>query len=405
MMTAEEILREKINDVQGGIFSCEDKVCDVAHEIIAAMNEHAGQYIKQAMNHTTGKFASQFKADGKGEDVIVIEKWKFAEIEDALRMTSNIHKSKTKETAFDRSVIKAYEFCTEALSSPLKPISESKGETVEATLEHFYTELFNEWNTMDTVPFEERQKVLVAKYASRLRSECKGETGELFAENLNPYSPHCKWITPDFYNITGKHICDIIESDKPTEAKTKLIFNQFSSLRSSEPEREETRFDKKCVNIFHGKECVFPDCACDSKNLPAGYVVDNHYHPRDSKALTEEMKHRGFRVWVTPPLPRYVPSPPLKPLSEEITDSKVFEFLQRKKYQKEQGEQEYFMYFDVDMPKIIRDFVSEFYPIPSVKESTFYCFNEQAKVDGQSRKERCSVQCGNCSVKEKGENT
>ncbi|MDD4804496.1 MAG: hypothetical protein PHN69_04910 [Candidatus Pacebacteria bacterium] len=36
----------------------------------------------------------------------------------------------------------------------------------------------------------------------------------------------------------------------------------------------------------------------------------------------------------------------------------VFKFLRDKEYQTERGEQEYMMYFDVDMPRIINDFVN-----------------------------------------------
>ena len=43
----------------------------------------------------------------------------------------------------------------------------------------------------------------------------------------------------------------------------------------------------------------------------------------------------------------------------ELTDVAILKWLQSKKYQTERGEQEYKMYFDVDMPKIIRAAINE----------------------------------------------
>src|SRR5690606_32657330 len=43
----------------------------------------------------------------------------------------------------------------------------------------------------------------------------------------------------------------------------------------------------------------------------------------------------------------------------ELSNSDIFSWLQSKKFQTEKGEQEYSMYFDVDMPKIIRAAIDE----------------------------------------------
>lgn len=44
---------------------------------------------------------------------VVIPEWQFKIIEDALRLTVNVCKCNTKETAFDRIVVKAYGFAKE----------------------------------------------------------------------------------------------------------------------------------------------------------------------------------------------------------------------------------------------------------------------------------------------------
>jgi len=41
-----------------------------------------------------------------------------------------------------------------------------------------------------------------------------------------------------------------------------------------------------------------------------------------------------------------------------MKDKEVFEWLKKQNYQTERGEQEYIMYFDVDMPKILNDFLA-----------------------------------------------
>ena len=43
-----------------------------------------------------------------------------------------------------------------------------------------------------------------------------------------------------------------------------------------------------------------------------------------------------------------------------MTDELVFKWLKDRKYQTSYGEQEYKMYFDVDMPKIIREAINHF---------------------------------------------
>ena len=45
---------------------------------------------------------------------------------------------------------------------------------------------------------------------------------------------------------------------------------------------------------------------------------------------------------------------------EKVTDELVFKWLKDRKYQTSYGEQEYKMYFDVDMPKIIREAINHF---------------------------------------------
>ena len=38
------------------------------------------------------------------------------------------------------------------------------------------------------------------------------------------------------------------------------------------------------------------------------------------------------------------------------TKAEIFQWLKEQGYQKEEGPQEYWMYFDVDMPKILEDY-------------------------------------------------
>jgi len=47
-------------------------------------------------------------------------------------------------------------------------------------------------------------------------------------------------------------------------------------------------------------------------------------------------------------------------VSGSLPDAEIFLWLQKQKYQTEQGEQEYKMYFDVDMPKIIKAAIAHF---------------------------------------------
>lgn len=51
------------------------------------------------------------------EKMIQIPEWQFKHIENALRLTHRINKCASKETAFDREVVKAYGFSTEALAN------------------------------------------------------------------------------------------------------------------------------------------------------------------------------------------------------------------------------------------------------------------------------------------------
>jgi len=45
-------------------------------------------------------------------------------------------------------------------------------------------------------------------------------------------------------------------------------------------------------------------------------------------------------------------------MSKNYSNEFIFNFLQDKNYQAERGEQEYIMYFDMDMPRILNDFVN-----------------------------------------------
>jgi len=59
----------------------------------------------------------------------------------------------------------------------------------------------------------------------------------------------------------------------------------------------------------------------------------------------------------------------LTPAIDKLSDQAIFKWLASKSYQKEQGEQEYMMYFDIDIPKMIRDFVNE--NITTITEAKF----------------------------------
>lgn len=50
--------------------------------------------------------------------MIIIPKWKFKTIENALRLTHRINNCSTKETAFDREVVEAYDYAKCALAEP-----------------------------------------------------------------------------------------------------------------------------------------------------------------------------------------------------------------------------------------------------------------------------------------------
>ena len=47
-------------------------------------------------------------------------------------------------------------------------------------------------------------------------------------------------------------------------------------------------------------------------------------------------------------------------VSVSLTDAEIITWLRKQNYQTEIGEQEYTMYFDVDMPKIIREAIAHF---------------------------------------------
>ena len=47
-------------------------------------------------------------------------------------------------------------------------------------------------------------------------------------------------------------------------------------------------------------------------------------------------------------------------VSVSLTDAEIITWLRKQNYQTEMGEQEYRMYFDVDMPKIIRAAITHF---------------------------------------------
>lgn len=51
------------------------------------------------------------------EKMIQIPEWQFKHIENALRLTNNIYHCHTKETAFDREIVKAYDFAKCALAN------------------------------------------------------------------------------------------------------------------------------------------------------------------------------------------------------------------------------------------------------------------------------------------------
>jgi len=52
------------------------------------------------------------------DKIIKIPKWQFETINNALRLTHRINNCHTKETAFDREVVKAYEYSKSALAEP-----------------------------------------------------------------------------------------------------------------------------------------------------------------------------------------------------------------------------------------------------------------------------------------------
>lgn len=50
------------------------------------------------------------------DKIIKVPKWQFETINNALRLTHRINNCHTKETAFDREVVKAYEYSKSALA-------------------------------------------------------------------------------------------------------------------------------------------------------------------------------------------------------------------------------------------------------------------------------------------------
>ena len=80
---------------------------------------------------------------------------------------------------------------------------------------------------------------------------------------------------------------------------------------------------------------------------------------------------------------------------EEIPYRTVLEWLQKKKYQTERGEQEYLMYFDVDMPKILNAFLQDFASKPTVakREVSDECEHPYAYVYRKGDYESCT-KCG-----------
>jgi hypothetical protein len=68
--------------------------------------------IEQVVQDVIKKYCSM------AEEMITIPKWKFKTIENALRLSHRINNCSTKETAFDREVVKAYYYAKSALVEP-----------------------------------------------------------------------------------------------------------------------------------------------------------------------------------------------------------------------------------------------------------------------------------------------
>jgi hypothetical protein len=69
------------------------------------------------------KILNQFTSSKSEGENVLIPLWKFKIIEDALRLTHNIYKTYTKETAYDRVAFKAYEYAKEYLTQSQQPES------------------------------------------------------------------------------------------------------------------------------------------------------------------------------------------------------------------------------------------------------------------------------------------
>jgi hypothetical protein len=96
-------------------------------------------HVREEIANLVHSQLSRIKPEGeqpvseRKEETITIPKWQFEKIEDVLRQTNNIHHSQNKETCFDRSVCKAWQWACEALGKEygFEPVSEPESISAE----------------------------------------------------------------------------------------------------------------------------------------------------------------------------------------------------------------------------------------------------------------------------------
>lgn len=142
---------------------------------------------------------------------------------------------------------------------------------------------------------------------------------------------------------------DIAKEYYSIQSETKVV--SLVETEACEGCEKQTPIDE--MEYDSGSECSF--CReCYSAGIIAMYSDFALLHPKEYQNYRNAMEE-GALISDLIDQKKQIESEIKKVPSKDI-----FQFLIDKNYQKEQGEQEYFMYFDVDMPKIINDAIKHF---------------------------------------------
>ena len=107
---------------------------------------------------------------------------------------------------------------------------------------------------------------------------------------------------------------------------------------------------KEGSSCSYNNKCIYPKCI---NNMNNEYIIVNK--TLLEKRIEELEKERKIMWWLERDTLKQILSQST-PLIPDIKDIQIW--LSKQSYQKEYGEQAYMMYHDVDIPKIIQDYIS-----------------------------------------------